>query len=254
MGVVELRCERATVTLAPELGGRIASIVVDGRELLVAGDASSHPMMWGCFPMVPFAGRIRRGRFRYEARSIHLPVNFDPHAIHGTGYDAAWSVQGDGTLVHQFPDTWPFGGHAVQRFELDEDGLTCTIEVHADRQPMPAMAGWHPWYRRPVELTFAAGQMYERDADHMPSGALVTPTPRPWDDCFTDVDQPVVLAFEDGPTVAITSSCDHWVVYDMPDNAICVEPQTGPPDQFNLAKPVAEPGESLTAWMRLAWE
>ena len=250
---MELNSARASVRIDPDLGGRVASLVVDGNELLVTGTADSHPMMWGIFPMVPWAGRVRRARFRYNARSIHLPVNFEPHAIHGTGYAARWSPQSDGSLTHQFPDDWPFGGYAVQRFELRDDGLTCTIEVHTGRQPMPAMAGWHPWYRRPVELTFTAAQMYERDTDHMPNGALVAPPPGPWDDCFTDVDQPLHLRWPDGPSLAITSSCDHWVIYDEPTDALCVEPQTGPPDEFNLTKSHLEPGESMTAWMRLDW-
>ena len=31
----------------------------------------------------------------------------------------------------------------------------------------------------------------------------------------------------------MTSTCDHVVLYDQPRHAICVEPQTGPPDALN---------------------
>ena len=45
---------------------------------------------------------------------------------------------------------------------------------------MPAQLGWHPWFRRPVSLTFAARSMYLRDdrghsdrRDHLATGRAV---------------------------------------------------------------------------------
>jgi aldose 1-epimerase len=43
------------------------------------------------------------------------------------------------------------------------------------------------------------------------------------------------------------------VVYDEPAHATCVEPQSGPPDAFNLGRARdLEPGASLSA--RFLWE
>ena len=245
----------ATVRIEPSLGGRIASLVVDSTELLVTGGAHDHPMLWGSFPMVPWAGRIRDGRFRFDGRAHDVPRNLAPHSIHGTGYVARWREHDDGSLRHDFGAEWPFGGHAVQRFALDDAGLTCTIEVHAHR-PMPAAVGWHPWFRRPVDLTFAATHMYCRDGHGIVDGSLVATPPGPWDDCFTGVATAPQLRWPDGPTVTVTSSCDHWVVYDEPQHALCVEPQSGPPDEFNLRGTdvtTVRPGRPLVAWMRLSW-
>ena len=254
--MITLATADAQVLIDPDLGGRIASLVVDGVELLVTGTADDDPMRWGSYPMVPWAGRVRRGRFRVAGRGHRLPINMEPHSIHGTGFTARWSVQPDGSLRHDFGAGWPLGGHAVQRFALDDDGLTCTIEVHAGRQPMPATAGWHPWFRRPVTLAFAADHLYVRDDEGNPDGTLVPSPPGPWDDCFTGVHTPPRLTWPDGPTVTMTSSCDHWVVYDEPTHALCVEPQTGPPDQLNLRaadSAIVAPGTPLVAWMRLSW-
>ena len=77
--------------------------------------------------------------------------------------------------------------------------------------------------------------MYRRDEFGVPTGALVEPTDGPWDDCFVDTG-PVVLALRPRSRRRVTSSdCDHWVVFDEPADATCVEPQSGPPDGFNLA-------------------
>jgi aldose 1-epimerase len=54
-------------------------------------------------------------------------------------------------------------------------------------------------------------------------------------------------------TLMVSSSCDHWVVYDQPDHATCVEPQSGPPDGFTLCPEVLAPGETLRHTMTIAW-
>jgi aldose 1-epimerase len=245
---IVLTCARATVTIDPDAGGRVASCVLDGRELLVTGPGEA--MAWGSYPMVPYAGRIGHGRFAFNGGDYQLDINLAPHAIHGTGFTSGWEHDAD-VLVHRFDERWPFAGTARQRFELDDAGLTCHLEVEAD-EPQPVTIGWHPWFRRPAELTFDATTMYERDGDHLPTGRTHSVTPRPWDDCFTGVRQPVALAWPDGPRIEITSDCDHWVIYD-PDHAICVEPQSGPPDAVNLAPQVVVPGQPLRRWMRWSW-
>jgi aldose 1-epimerase len=253
--VLELRASVATVVVSPSDGGRIASAQVHGHDLLVTGTSADHPMQWGCFPMAPWAGRVRRGRFRFAGTEHELPRNLGPHAIHGTTFDVPWEVEPDGSLAVELGPRWPFGGHARQRFELADDRLVCTLEVHADQQSMPATIGWHPWFRRPVTLRFAARSMYERDGDGIPTGQLVTPPPGPWDDCFTGVDDPPGLAFDGGPTIEIRSDCDHWVVYTEPTHALCVEPQSGPPDAFTLVPHavLVEPGAPLVRHMTWRW-
>jgi aldose 1-epimerase len=218
------------------------------RELLVA--RRDELLAWGCFPMVPWAGRIRHGRFDFAGQSYTVPVNFGAHAIHGVTFDRPWEQDGPASIMIDFDNRWPFGGHAVQSFELAPGAFTCTIEVHADRQSMPAQAGWHPWFARPVEVDFEAGSMYERDDDGIPTGALVPPAPQPWDDCFTDVEAPPRLSWPDGSSSVVTSSVDHWVVYTEAEAGICVEPQSGPPDAFNHDAAVVEPGAPLVASMR----
>lgn len=250
--VIILESARARLTVSPDDGGRLVSFVVDGHQLLHTGDASMDPLSWGSYPMVPYAGRVDHGRFRFGGRAIQLPVTHGPHAIHGTGYLARWDRQPDGSIVHEFPAQWPFVGRAVQRFELDDDGATFHLEVHAD-EPMPVSVGWHPWFVRPVEVEFHAEHMYERDATGIPTGRVITPPAGPWDDCFRDLTADPVLRWLAGPTVTISSNLDRWIVFDVPTHALCVEPQSAAPDSFNHVAQVVVPGEPLRAWMRWSW-
>ena len=248
---MELSASAVRVSVDERNGGRLSSIQLRGHELLVT--ESKDPMGWGSYPMIPWAGRIRKGRFTFRGGEYQLPINMAPHSIHGTCFTRQWDVNEDGTLGIELGRSWPFGGSAIQRFDLNRDRLICTIEVHNDIRSMPASIGWHPWFRRPVSLSFAATKMYVRDDEYIPSGELITPPSGPWDDCFTGVLAPPRLIWPGGPTVTLTSSCDHWVVYDQPTHAVCVEPQTGPPDAFNLAPEIIEPGKPLIASMTYSW-
>ncbi len=246
----------AVAVIDAAAGARLASLSLGGNELLVTDAAD--PMGWGCYPMVPWAGRVAYGRFELDGAVHRLPVTLGPHAIHGTVYARAWSQVADDRFRIELVDDWPFGGAVEQAVTLEADRLVLVLEVTAGDRAMPAMAGWHPWFRRviggaTVELRFEADAMYERDDRHLPTGRLVAPTAGPWDDCFVGVTAGPTLTWPGVATVDLASTCDHWVVYDEPDHAVCVEPQTGPPDELNSAPRLLDPGGVLRAELTMAW-
>ena len=107
-----------------------------------------------------------------------MPINLGPHAIHGTGFTRPWEVEPDGALALELGPPWPFGGSVRHRVHtVDTDTITATLEVHADQQSMPAQAGWHPWFLRPVSLMFNPGAMYRRGDDGIPDGTLLRSLP-----------------------------------------------------------------------------
>jgi aldose 1-epimerase len=249
----------ARLVVSPERGGRIMALTVDGLDLLVTPEADDHN--YGCFPMAPWAGRVRHGRFDFEGQRHQLPLNNPPHAIHGVVRDHPWREAGEGVLSTPLEPPWPFGGHVVQRFSLAPNALRLTMEVHAGDVAMPATCGWHPWWarraRRGGELSvdLHAEAMYRRDEDGIPTGELVTPGPHPWDDCFTRLgDPPAVLRWPGALTVTLETACPCVVVYDEPEHALCVEPQSGPPDAFTIDPVVVEPGEPLVATASWSWQ
>ncbi len=242
-------------TVAPVDGGRVVSLSVHGTELLVGGDSSSNPLHWGSYPMVPFAGRIRHGRFRFRGVEHQLPTNMAPHAIHGSGFTSRWEILDVGSRHVELECRlqWPFGGRAHQHIHLADDALLCVLTVVADGEAMPVTLGWHPWFVKPPADRFEFAAMYLRDAEGIPTGELVPPPERPWDDCFVRPLATPELRYP-GLTVRIESDCDHWVVYDQPSHATCVEPQSGPPDAVNLGSAtVLEAGEFLQRSMTVRW-
>ena len=144
-GVIFARAARVNTAVAVRPAP--ASIEVGGDELLVTGMPGDNPMLWGSYPMVPFAGRIRDGRFTWGDRTVQLPINLEPHAIHGTGFTSAWDVvdQGLDHVELQCALTWPLGGRAHQHLQLTRDALVCvgglcTASTTATHQPERATA------------------------------------------------------------------------------------------------------------------
>lgn len=238
-------------------GARLSSLRVDGRERLVGRSRGATAMSWGAYPMVPYAGRVREGRFTHAAVEYRLPINLGQHAIHGTVFDRSW------TIVDRSPTRlvttvtlgkrWPFHGSVTHEISVDTQHrrVTCTLTVTTTSPSMPAQVGWHPWFVRPATLEIDFAEMFVRDGDHIPTGIRTTPTPGPWDDCFVNPRRTPTVVFPDGVRLEVESDCDHWVVYDMPTHALCVEPQSGPPDGFTLAPHVVTPDLPLRRTMNL---
>ncbi len=254
--MIELHAGSARCTVSPSDGGRVATLTVGGVELILGPDPALPILGWGSYPMVPWAGRIRQGLFRFDGADYKLPINYETHAIHGTGFDQPWDVvQRNGTSVALTCGLeWEFGGEAEQLISLSGSSLECVLAVRAGDRPMPATIGWHPWFVKPERVDLRFGQMYLRDDEWIPDGRIASPPPPPpWDDCFAGA-LATPRVWIGGVEVSITSDCDHWVVYDMLAQATCVEPQTGPADAFNLGGYTRlEPGEELRRTMTISW-
>ncbi|CQR62844.1 aldose epimerase [Streptomyces leeuwenhoekii] len=255
---ITLTAGDAEATVLPGNGGRIGGLRVGGTELLRQGDR------YGCFPMVPWCGRIREGRFRDGAAVHRMPLNAPPHAIHGTARDAAWRTarvtRDEAVLTHDLTDPWPYPGRVTQVVSLTEDALTLTMAVETYESSFPAQIGWHPWFNRTldggegVRIDFAPAWQEERGEDHLPTGRRVDPLPGPWDDCFGmpgGVD--VTLTWPGRLELKVTSPEEWVVVYDEQEAAVCVEPQTGPPDGLNSAPRLVTPLEPLEATTVWSW-
>jgi aldose 1-epimerase len=265
---VRLEAGDTSAVVDPAAGGRLASLVVGPHELLVQHGADV--FHWGSFPMAPWVGRLRDGRFRFGDEVPHLPLNAGRHALHGLVTERPWTVT---AADHRFAsltvglgndaaDPWPWPCRVDQVVSLSADRIDFRLEVHAE-EPMPADIGWHPWFTRtlsragrpvPVELGVSGGRIYLNDDDGLPSGELGPPPPRPWDYCFVELEQAPTVRWAGLLELTVDSDCDHWVIYDMESAGICVEPWTGPPNSLNgPTRHVVTPERPLIATMSWTW-
>jgi aldose 1-epimerase len=117
---------------------------------------------------------------------------------------------------------------------------------------MPAMLGWHPWFMKPHSAALPFRTMLQRGDDYLPTGRSVQAQLENADDCFTDLDGVIALTIGD-QHLQVQSDCSHWVVYNQPAHATCVEPQSGPPNEVNDAPFLLPAGETMTRHFTISW-
>jgi aldose 1-epimerase len=271
---LRLRADGVEADVFPAHGGRVGRLRVDGWDLLVREARTT--IGWGCYLMVPWAGRLRDGRLAWRGETWQLPLTMPPHAIHGTLLDVPWTVvrgrDGDPscTLETTLGAPWPFGGRVEQRVSVEPDRLRSEVRVEAGDRAMPVIVGWHPWFARrlaplsgrpapgEVELTFEAGAMLVVDPPGIPAGPRAPVRPGPWDDTFVDLARPPVVRWPGAVELSLHApEAVAWVVFTERDEGICVEPQTGAPNGLNGGPlgdpPVLERGQALDASFELRW-
>jgi galactose mutarotase-like enzyme len=267
---LQLSVPGIAVTVDPDSGGRISRVEVDGHSLLLdaagpVGDLT--PTGWGSFPMAPFAGRVRRARFSVDGTEHTLETRNGHHAMHGTVLDRPWVVTAHTattcSLRTDLSPAWPWDGWCEQHLDLSPGCLSLRLAVHTRGEKFPASAGWHPWFRTRLDsgeslsLEVDAAEMAERDPEHIPTGDWSPLAPRPWDDCLRDVSWPARLRWgRDGQItvgIDITADTRYCVVFDEPDHAWCVEPQSAPPDALGRTADVVTPGRPLIVTCEWRW-
>ena len=233
-----LRNDRVSAVIDTARGARLTSLAIDGHEVLArASDPRIDPAIAdGCFPMIPWAGRVRDGRLELDGTTYQLPQTDGDHALHGLGHVAAWERVAEGVYELAIGAPWPTEGVATLTYELLDDGLRIELSWDDDTEA-PCSIGLHPWFRRRLDTgqelvtSLVTEVMVERGGDGLPTGRLTDPAPGPWDDCFQLASAPV-LTWPGALELTLTSSAQWWVVYDEPADTVCVEPQTAPPDAF----------------------
>ncbi|HEY4228480.1 MAG TPA: hypothetical protein VGM49_09080 [Candidatus Limnocylindrales bacterium] len=250
--MITLNVGGVTARIDVERGGRLSSLRIDGRELLLGVDAAAgRSIGWGCFLMAPWAGRLAGGLFDWRGQRFRLPRTHGRQAIHGLVHDRTWQVEDASErtaslTIELGPAGWPFAGRIRERIALEEQALVLEASIDAD-EPMPAALGWHPWFLRrgadPHIQVDAATTLATREM--IPTG-LRRPVHgrtdlregpalgrRRLDDVFVDARSPATIRWPDLELRIEFEPPLSTVVVHTPIQAICVEPQTAWPNALN---------------------
>ena len=276
MDILELATAGATLCIAPELGGAITSFEAGGIPILrptpAAALADRDVRGTACYPLVPYSNRIRNAELHFAGRTFALAHNFGmhPHAIHGVGWQRAWTVEevsaahlrlalhhdAQGANARAWP--WPF--RATQAFHLADATpgdaaprmvvvMTLTL-TNSGTAPFPFGLGFHPFFAKgtATRLGFHAERVWRNDATQLPQSRVAIPPewrfdpPRPLeaialDNVFTGWKGHATIV-DDARGMAIAIDADHAlafaVVYAPADAAfVAFEPVTHETDAFN---------------------
>jgi len=267
---IALSAGNLTVGICPAGGGSISRFFwADGTstvELMrpadkraIAEALAGDPRGMASFPLVPFSGRIDRGRYTFEGREFQLPLNFapEPHAIHGDGWKAPWKVENTtmNSLELSFAHEDPKNGisyTATQNFSISDTELEVKMSItNTGDASIPVGLGLHPAFVKTPKATLTAGVTGVWLSGELQLPSHVAPIPDEWDfskgrvmseltidNNFADWDQSAKIRWPEwDATVEIKSSAElgKLVVYcPSGDDFFCVEPVSNVADGFNL--------------------
>lgn len=296
MRIIVLESGRTRATVAPDAGGRLLQLeVFEGdmwTPLLVAPHdvqlLLDEPLLWACYPMTPWPGRVAHSRFTWKGRAFDLPANDGAHSIHGRAAYLPWVVQEATSHSCQLAielgpaNGWPFAARVTQDIGVSNAGVSLRLVVASrESASFPAGAGWHPWFRRDVRpqaiprVRVAADSHHESSLDLIPTGTVTPPSGvadlatgpsidgLALDDFYGGVTEPLAVQWDDLQlTMRSSANMRHAVVSTRSPRGFCLEPQTCAPDAFNLASRgvpdtgliIVEPDRPLVAETTWTWK
>ncbi len=266
--------------IRPDLGGAVSRLDWRGHRIFRPLPPGSEAILeTGSFPLVPYANRIAQGRIgQGPFADVSLPLNFGghPHSLHGIGWQSPWQVGETGDdfaeLLLDAPSGpgWPWHIRSRQLLSLEDNSATFRIDVtNADRRPMPAGLGFHPYFPLYPEsrLQARATRVWLGDSDQLPTEPAPADHFGDWkagaslagstliDSCYEGWDGEALIH---QPEFAIRISSEGaraFQLYRPPNGSFfCFEPVSHMPDAHNrpeFALDTIEPGETLSLCMRL---
>lgn len=270
--MIELRAGSARASIDPLRGGRVASLAIADRELLLGPQsADNRSIRWGCFLMAPWTGRLAGGRFDWRGTAIQLPRTHGRHAIHGLGWNRPWRiVAASGKVATLELDLreagWPMGGTVRETITLAPDHIELRAEVVAGDE-MPVALGWHPWFLRRGGATVRLQAEAVLQVNRMIPTGETRPVrgrydlrngpelgARRLDDVFTGVRSPIIVGWPDLDLQIEMGHDQPDVVVYTPPRVFCVEPMTAPPNAFNRREaPYLRAGMSFVSTTSFSW-
>lgn len=258
--IIEITSERHKLIIDSAAGGRATHWLYEDLQLL--GEKGDNPIIGGWYLMAPWAGRIRNNEITYQNKSYPQAINFQNWAIHGTAAFSEGKVQNQSEtsveIVHETNDQWPVKMTITQRWTINKDQVKSYAKISCEKGEFPAEIGWHPWFRRQLnkgksaKFGIEAISQYVKDESSITLNETKNIGVPPFDDAF---DVPTGKGFIEWPEVLridFSSELNTFVIYDVPEDVFCIEPQTGPPNAINQAQHVVTPASPLEA--SVLWE
>lgn len=235
-----------TLTIYPHDGCRIRSMQAFGIETLREWDQEKRAFQYGCFPMVPWVGRVENGLFCHDGIQYQLPQNKAPHALHGIACMHRWEVlyaeKTKALFKLELDSPWPFKGSVIQEIQLDGNQVIMKLSIVTREGSFPASVGWHPWFKKQINsapesqllVSFRADWQEESGSNEVPTGNRVPPSFGPWDDTFGfNAGAEASLYWGSKLKLSIASTGSYLTIFDKQLDATCVNTMTDRPNGLN---------------------
>lgn len=235
------------VEIAPDNGGMITQIQVNGKEILYLDRAAleMNPMTAGGIPVLfPFASKTKNDCYEWNEKNYGMPM-------HGLIKNAAFGIKDVAenriTLWIEnnpcwYQDQYPFEFHFEVTYEICENRIRLEAAIeNQSASPMPHYFGWHPYFRASDKHKLILNHPMTVHYDYTNCVDFRAPIEMDlserWDDVFhTPKSNEFLLRnMEDGYEVRCTSGhgFEALVVCTWVEDCVCIEPWCGIPDSIH---------------------
>lgn len=223
-----------------ENGAYLYSLVKNGRDIILRGK-EDRKTRGGMALLIPYANRVKGGKYIWEGKEYELPKNEEGNAIHGLILDKDFSIveKRDNYVVLDYLLSHP--GYPTKldikvTYALNQ-GLETRIEVkNVGDNSAPLTVGAHPYFivkgKWRIYPSFVKRCIME---NKIPTGKVedFEIVHKDYDDCFI-IPGNVTLESEYSKVVIRKDDKMNFIqLYTGQLNAVAVEPMSGAPDAYH---------------------
>lgn len=230
-------------------GAYLSSLTLDGRQILLSS-RDGRQTHGGACNLLPYAGRIRNGTYRFMGRRYSFPRGEDGNSIHGFARDREFEMSspvGSSAVCYAVigDDGYPSELNVGIRYDLSPGWFAVRYDVsNTGKASAPLVIGSHPyfltegrWRITPsspaVRLRLADMYFPDGTTEEFDFGRYLNDVPL--DSCFNGGGS-LLLSSERGDLVVSRTGMDYFLVYNGEyalGRSVAIEPMTGAPDAYN---------------------
>lgn len=255
-----------------EVGAYLKSVKFEGRDVMkISTDGvETHG---GCAHLIPFANRVRNGKFSFLGKEYFLRDDSPPNAIHGFIRRLNFDVRARGNTAECTTtlkgDGFPWVYAIGIRYTITQEGISIDYEVtNMSQAHGPLMIGAHPYFLFNGKWEAASRGFHELVCTdgYFPTGRmldsvnLLKPREGGYDTPYL-VEGTLSLDLGDIRLELGNRGMPYFMFYDgkySGGKSIAVEPMTGAPDCFNNGIGLVQlaPGRGFTCGfsMGFSWK
>ena len=178
---IDLKFGIWSAKICPSFGMNVCSLTHSGKEILRSPEnletLKSSPYLYG-FPLLFPANRTQMGKFEFDGKIYHLPVN-EPERnnhIHGLMFDAPFTVK-DKTasslcaVYENASERYPFPFRMEITDTLHEKGFHRTVSIlNTGNKPFPYTLAFHTTFNEPECMRVFIEKRFVCDENYIPTG------------------------------------------------------------------------------------
>jgi Galactose mutarotase and related enzymes len=245
-----------------QAGAHVDRILFSGITV-IKESTDGHQTHGGVAPLIPYANRLKDGKYTWDNSTFSFPTGTDGNSIHGFGKDKIWEIVEQHSekvkLYVSLEDrAYPFKVSAQMQFILSDTGFAHNIKfTNNGNKSAPLAPGFHPYFNtgNRWELKFQTSpEKVIKSDEFFPSGNFVQYHKRfskgihSFDTCFKYMGN-VEIRGDELNFLLTPSNANYIMVYDgaySENRSVAVEPMASGINAFNTGDDlkVLKPGES----------